>query len=93
MQVRFRRLLIDMVLGTDMKQHFNLLSKFQSKLQVKLRSTNIGAYSHSSSSTGSHLDSPTYDEPLPIGDDEADKSLVLQVGSHLRWLKGRRYYL
>ena len=33
-QVRLRRLLIDMVLATDMKQHFNILSKFQAKLQV-----------------------------------------------------------
>ncbi|MEW5312657.1 MAG: hypothetical protein WDW38_004274 [Sanguina aurantia] len=31
--VRLRRLLIEMVLATDMKQHFNILSKFQAKMQ------------------------------------------------------------
>ncbi|GIL70062.1 hypothetical protein Vretimale_3337 [Volvox reticuliferus] len=94
--VRLRRLLIDMVLATDMKQHFNILSKFQSKLQVKLRSTNFAAPNLS------HLESPSHDDPLPISDDDADKSLVLQVGLkcadvghlaapwevHHRWVSG-----
>lgn len=74
--VRLRRLLIDMVLATDMKQHFNILSKFQSKLQVKLRSTNFAAPNLS------HLESPSNEDPLPISDDDADKSLVLQVRVH-----------
>ncbi|PNW74794.1 hypothetical protein CHLRE_12g509550v5 [Chlamydomonas reinhardtii] len=94
--VRLRRLLIDMVLATDMKQHFNILSKFQSKLQVKLRSTNFAAPNLS------HLESPSNEDPLPISDDDADKSLVLQVGLkcadvghlaapwevHHRWVSG-----
>ncbi|PNH07949.1 putative 3',5'-cyclic phosphodiesterase pde-1 [Tetrabaena socialis] len=94
--VRLRRLLIDMVLATDMKQHFNILSKFQSKLQVKLRSTNFAAPNLS------HLESPSHEDPLPISDDDADKSLVLQVGLkcadvghlaapwevHHRWVSG-----
>ena len=70
-QVRLRRILIDMVLATDMKQHFNFLSKFQAKLQVKLRSTNF--------SSATHLETPTHDDPLPISEDDADKSLILQV--------------
>ncbi|GFR44852.1 hypothetical protein Agub_g6195 [Astrephomene gubernaculifera] len=94
--VRLRRLLIDMVLATDMKQHFNILSKFQSKLQVKLRSTNFAAPNLA------HLEAPSYDDPLPISEDDADKSLVLQVGLkcadvghlaapwevHHRWVSG-----
>ncbi len=36
-QLRLRRLLIDMVLATDMKQHLSTLSKFQAKLQVRVR--------------------------------------------------------
>lgn len=39
---RLRRLLIDCVLATDMKQHFSILQRFQAKLQVKLRSVNFG---------------------------------------------------
>ena len=53
-----------------MKQHFNILSKFQSKLQVKLRGTNFSS---------SNLDAAPRDDTLPISDDDADKSLVLQV--------------
>lgn len=93
--VRLRRLLIDMVLATDMKQHFNILSKFQAKLQVKLRSTSF-------SPNHAHLEAPSVNEPLPIGDEDADKSLVLQVGLkcadvghlaapwdvHHRWVSG-----
>lgn len=93
---RLRRLLIDMVLATDMKQHFNILSKFQAKLQVKLRSSHL-------SPVVSHTEISSHQEdPLPISDDDADKSLIMQaalkcadVGHlsapwevHHRWVSG-----
>mmetsp|Transcript_34412 Transcript_34412/g.76444 ORF Transcript_34412/g.76444 Transcript_34412/m.76444 type:complete len:639 (+) Transcript_34412:160-2076(+) len=67
--LRLRRLLIDMVLATDMKQHFNILSKFQAKMQIKLRSANFSQV----------LEASAHNGPLPLTDDDADKSLIMQV--------------
>lgn len=100
---RLRRLLIEMVLATDMKQHFNILSKFQAKLQVKLRTSNsYGSGSHMSAhdlSSSRRLE--VCDDEL-IVEDEVDRSLVMQVALkcadvghlaapwevHHRWVSG-----
>lgn len=95
-RLKLRKLLIDMVLATDMKQHFSILSKFQAKLQVKLRTTSM------SQLVAHHHDTLPQDESVPITEDEADKSLILQVGLkcadvghlaapwevHHRWVSG-----
>ncbi|GMH44924.1 hypothetical protein BSKO_12881 [Bryopsis sp. KO-2023] len=39
---RFRQLCIDMVLATDMKQHFSILSQFQAKLKILTTTTPVG---------------------------------------------------
>lgn len=69
-KIRLRKLLIDCVLATDMKQHFSILSKFQGRLQVKVRSQR--------SMTGADDQRRSLDTPL-ITEDDNDRSLVLQV--------------
>lgn len=60
-----RKLVIDLVLATDMKQHFAIHSMFQSKLQVV------------SSCGGNESDSGSDHQLMPMND--VDKSLVLQM--------------
>lgn len=80
-RVRLRKLLIDMVLATDMKQHFSILSKFQAKLQIKLRSSSNLAPLFG---TGNSLPHPreggaATSSQIPITEDEQDRSLIMQV--------------
>lgn len=70
-----RKLMIDMVLGTDMKQHCTIISRFQTVLQVKLHSRMM--------STAGSLP-PTAPEGHPEGqpikfEDPADRSMLLQA--------------
>ena len=70
MQVRLRKLMIDMVLGTDMKQHCTIISRFQTVLQVKL-------HSHMMSTAGAT--SASADGQAIKFEDPADRSMLLQV--------------
>ena len=65
MQMKLRKMVIEMVLATDMKQHWTLMSRFQTKLQVKIH-TNI------TTASGSQ------DTPFN-SNSEADRFLILQV--------------
>ncbi len=70
MQVRLRKLMIDMVLGTDMKQHCTIISRFQTVLQVKL-------HSHQMTTAGA---TPAAADGQAIKfEDPADRSMLLQV--------------
>ncbi|KAK9839551.1 hypothetical protein WJX84_002829 [Apatococcus fuscideae] len=66
-QIKLRKMMIEMVLGTDMKQHWTIMSRFQTKLQVKIH-TNI------TTASASPDDSPFN------SNSEADRFLVLQMG-------------
>ena len=70
-QVRLRKLMIDMVLGTDMKQHCHIISRFQTVLQVKLHSRMM--------TTGSSPASGGANAPEIKFEDPADRSMLLQV--------------
>lgn len=70
MQVRLRKLMIDMVLGTDMKQHCTIISRFQTVLQVKL-------HSHMMATDGAT--SASADGRAIKFEDPADRSMLLQV--------------
>lgn len=70
-QVRLRKLMIDMVLGTDMKQHCHIISRFQTVLQVKLHSRMM--------TTGSSPASGGANGPEIKFEDPADRSMLLQV--------------
>ena len=72
-QVRLRKLMIDMVLGTNMKQHCHIISRFQTVLQVKLHSRMMttGA-SASPASGGANAPEIKFEDP-------ADRSMLLQV--------------
>jgi len=70
MQVRLRKLMIDMVLGTDMKQHCTIISRFQTVLQVKL-------HSHMMATSGAT--SASADGQAINFEDPADRSMLLQV--------------
>ncbi len=64
--------MVDMVLGTDMKQHCTIISRFQTVLQVKLHSrmmTTAGATSAASSGESQGI---KFEDP-------ADRSMLLQV--------------
>ena len=61
-------MMIEMVLGTDMKQHWTIMSRFQTKLQVKIH-TSITTAAATSDDAGFNSNS------------EADRFLVLQVPS------------
>lgn len=72
-QAKLRKLMIDMVLGTDMKQHCSIISRFQTVLQVKLHSRLIStAASTSSAGTSSETVGVKFEDP-------ADRSMLLQV--------------
>ncbi|GMH41896.1 hypothetical protein BSKO_09806 [Bryopsis sp. KO-2023] len=87
-----RKWLIEMVLATDMKQHFAIMSTFQSRFHVKLRTN------YTSSVHRIMEDSFT---KISVIQDDADKSLVLQLAlkvadighiaapwsTHLTWVK------
>ena len=66
MQMKLRKMMIEMVLGTDMKQHWTIMSRFQTKLQVKI---------HTSITTAA----ATSDDSPFNSNSEADRFLVLQV--------------
>jgi hypothetical protein len=70
LQENLRKQIIEMVLATDMKQHFAIHSMFQTKLQVG------GA--RNSGGSGSHRSSNASKEEHKGPDDDL-KSLVLQV--------------
>ncbi len=70
LQVRLRKLMIDMVLGTDMKQHCTIISRFQTVLQVKL---------HSHQMTTAGATSASADGQAIKFEDPADRSMLLQV--------------
>lgn len=63
--------MIDMVLGTDMKQHCHIISRFQTVLQVKLHSRMM--------TTGSSPASGGANGPEIKFEDPADRSMLLQV--------------
>lgn len=71
MQVCLRKLMIDMVLGTDMKQHVTIISRFQTTLQVKLHSRMMTTAGCSSSASAESL-AVKFEDP-------ADRSMLLQV--------------
>lgn len=71
LQVRLRKLMIDMVLGTDMKQHVTIISRFQTSLQVKLHSRMMTTAGSSSSATAESL-AVKFEDP-------ADRSMLLQA--------------
>lgn len=62
-----------MILATDMKQHFSVLTKFQSKFHVTLEDP--------SDATSPMMTIPELEQEVPRLEDEADKSLVLQACS------------
>lgn len=64
--------MIDMVLGTDMKQHCHIISRFQTVLQVKLHSRMM--------TTGSSPASGGANGPEIKFEDPADRAMLLQVG-------------
>ena len=66
MQMKLRKMMIEMVLGTDMKQHWTIMSRFQTKLQVKI---------HTSITTSA----ATNDDSPFNSNSEADRFLILQV--------------
>lgn len=66
LQMRLRKMMIEMVLGTDMKQHWTIMSRFQTKLQVKIH-TSITTAAANTDDAGFNSNS------------EADRFLVLQV--------------
>ncbi|KAA6423303.1 MAG: 3,5-cyclic-nucleotide phosphodiesterase [Trebouxia sp. A1-2] len=68
--VRLRKLMIDMVLGTDMKQHCTIISRFQTVLQVKL-------HSHMMATDGAT--SASADGRAIKFEDPADRSMLLQM--------------
>ena len=71
MQVRLRKLMIEMVLGTDMKQHVAIISRFQTTLQVKL---------HSRMMTTAGCSSAASAESLAVKfEDPSDRCMLLQV--------------
>ena len=65
--------MIDMVLGTDMKQHVTIISRFQTSLQVKLHSRMMTTANSSSSASAESL-AVKFEDP-------ADRSMLLQVSS------------
>ena len=65
--------MIDMVLGTDMKQHVTIISRFQTSLQVKLHSRMMTTAGSSSSASAESL-AVKFEDP-------ADRSMLLQVTS------------
>lgn len=81
-----RKQIIDMVLATDMKQHFAIHSMFQAKMQ--LNGTRPGGGSGGKSMRGSPHSTADSNavHHKPVDDDL--KSLVLQVRSHTVWVKG-----
>ena len=77
MQVCLRKLMIDMVLGTDMKQHVTIISRFQTTLQVKL---------HSRMMTTAGCTTAASAESLAVKfEDPADRSMLLQVTACMAW--------
>ena len=73
-QVQLRRLMIDMVLGTDMKQHVTIISRFQTALQVKLHSCMMTTAGSTSSASAENV-TVKFEDP-------ADRSMLLQVTPH-----------
>ena len=72
--------MIDMVLGTDMKQHCAIISRFQTVLQVKLHSRMMSTAGGASAGTGTN-------EALGIKfEDPADRSMLLQVSFYNAYL-------
>ncbi|KAL3157196.1 putative 3',5'-cyclic phosphodiesterase pde-3 [Trebouxia sp. C0009 RCD-2024] len=70
-QVRLRKLMIEMVLGTDMKQHVAIISRFQTTLQVKL---------HSRMMTTAGCSSAASAESLAVKfEDPSDRCMLLQM--------------
>ncbi|DBA92091.1 hypothetical protein WJX77_006602 [Trebouxia sp. C0004] len=91
--VRLRKLMIDMVLGTDMKQHCTIIARFQTVLQVKLHSHVMAtAVATPASADGQGI---KFEDP-------ADRSMLLQMALkcadlghlaapwavHQRWVAG-----
>jgi cAMP-specific phosphodiesterase 4 len=72
-QETLRKQIIDMVLATDMKQHFSIHSQFQTKMQLGGGRTSGGG-----GGSGSHRSSNTSKEEHKGPDDDV-KSLCLQV--------------
>ena len=70
-QVQLRKLMIDMVLGTDMKQHVTIISRFQTALQVKLHSRMMTTAGAASSASAENV-AVKFEDP-------ADRSMLLQV--------------
>ena len=70
--------MIDMVLGTDMKQHVAIISRFQTSLQVKLHSRMITTAGCSSSASAESL-AVKFEDP-------ADRSMLLQVTLVCCWM-------
>lgn len=70
-------MLIDMILASDMKQHFSVLTKFQSKFHVKLQDPN--------DTMSSMVKRPVLEQEVSLLEDEADKSLVMQACDSSLW--------
>ncbi len=87
-QESLRKLVIDMVLATDMKQHFAITGNFTSKLNHNIsnsaRTSGAGAGPAASAAksrtVSSHQARHTEDDAVRKPPDEENRSLTLQVG-------------